>query len=108
VQYASGDYIGRLEAHGIQPSMSRIACPWDNAPAESFMKTLKQEEVDGRTYRTIGEAKSAIGNFIDHVYNTQRLHSALNYQAPVAFEANRATPLAAAQQPAGSLTTDCV
>ncbi len=107
VQYASGDYIARLEARGIQPSMSRIACPWDNAQAESFMKTLKQEEVDGRTYRLIDEAKSAIGNFIDDVYNTQRLHSALNYQAPVVFETRRSTQLAAAQQPAGSITTNC-
>jgi len=61
-QYVCGDYIARLEAHRIQPSMSRIACPWDNAQAESFMKTLKQEEVDGSIYRTIDEAKSAIGN----------------------------------------------
>jgi len=108
VQYACGTYIARLEAHGIQPSMSRIACPWDNAQAESFMKALKQEEVDGRSYRTIGEARSAIGSFIDDVYNTQRLHSALNYRAPAVFAASRATQLAAAQRPAGSLTTDCV
>jgi transposase InsO family protein len=88
--------------------MSRIACPWDNAQAESFMKTLKHEEVDARNYRMIDDAKSAIGTFIDNVYNTQRLHSALNYQAPVVFETTRATQLAAVQQPAGWLTTDCV
>jgi putative transposase len=90
-QDASGDYITRLEAHGIQPSTSRIACPWDNAQAESFMKTLKQEEVDGRSYHTIGEAKSASGSFIDDVYYTHRLHSALNYQAPAVFEARLTT-----------------
>jgi transposase InsO family protein len=52
VQYACRDYTGLLEAHDIRPSMSRIGCPYDNAKAESFMKTLKQEEVDGRTYAT--------------------------------------------------------
>ena len=71
--------------------LGRIACPWDNAHAASFMKTLKQEEVDGSIYRTIDEAKSVIGSFIDNVYNTQRLHSALNYQAPAMFEASQAT-----------------
>ena len=62
VQYACGDYTDLLEAHGIQPSMSRIGNPYDNAKAESFMKTLKQEEVDGRTYRDAREARQAIGS----------------------------------------------
>ena len=99
VQYACGDYVGRLTAHGIVPSMSRIGCPYDNAMAESFMKTLKQEEVDGSTYRTLTEARAAIGRFIDEVYNRQRLHSALAYKAPTEFEAEL-LPEAPAAQPA--------
>ena len=87
VQYACGDYIGRLERAGIQPSMSRPGCPWDNAMAESFMRTLKREEVNGRAYRDRAEAEASIGTFIETVYNRQRLHSALTYLAPEAFEA---------------------
>ena len=86
VQYACGDYIARLEAHGILPSMSRVACPYDNAMAESFMKTLKSEEVEGRAYRGLEHAKSNIGAFIEQVYNRYRLHSALAYNSPVEFE----------------------
>jgi len=86
VQYACRAYIGRLEAHGVQPSMSRVGCPYDNAMAESFMKTLKTEEVDGRAYADIAEARACIDRFIDEVYNRQRLHSALAYSPPVEFE----------------------
>jgi putative transposase len=106
VQYACGDYIERLEAHGIQPSMSRVGCPYDNAMAESFMKTLKQEEVDASAYRDLMHAKSAIGAFIEDVYNRQRLHSALAYLSPLEFE-TRSSPRAAAQQPWGLVTTNC-
>jgi putative transposase len=87
VQYACGDYTALLEAHGIQASMSRIGNPYDNAKAESFMKTLKQEEVDGRAYRDVDAARRAIGSFIEEAYNRQRLHSALDYRPPVEFEA---------------------
>lgn len=79
VQYACGDYIARLEQAGIQPSMSRVGCPWDNAMAESFMATLKREEMDGRSYRDLADARARIGPFLEEVYNRQRLHSALDY-----------------------------
>jgi putative transposase len=92
VQYACGDYVELLDAHQIQPSMSRVGNPYDNAKAESFMKTLKQEEVDGRAYRDIAEARAAIATFIDRVYNTARLHSALGYRSPAEYEADLANP----------------
>ena len=87
VQYACGDYMALLRAHGIQPSMSRVGNPYDNAKAESFMKTLKTEEVDGRDYRSIQMAREQIGDFIANVYNRTRLHSALQYRSPEDFEA---------------------
>jgi putative transposase len=99
VQYACREYTCLLEAHDIQPSMSRIGNPYDNAKAESFMKTLKQEEVDGRAYRDVRHAREAIGSFIEDIYNRRRLHSALAYRPPVEFEATLPPVAAVTQQP---------
>ena len=87
VQYACGDYTQRLRGRGVALSMSRLGNPYDNAKAESFMKTLKAEEVNGKAYATPEQARRDIGAFIEDVYNTQRLHSALGYKPPVEFEA---------------------
>ena len=85
-QYASTDYTNLLKAHGIQISMSRKGNPWDNAACESFMKSLKYEEVLRNEYRDLGEARRSIIRFLEQVYNEKRLHSALGYRPPVEFE----------------------
>ncbi len=85
-QYASGDYTDLLKAHGCEISMSHKASPWENAGCESWMKTLKYEEVYRQEYRDLAEARASLARFIDQVYNQQRLHSALGYRPPVEFE----------------------
>jgi len=87
VQYACSDYVERLEARKIAISMSRPGNPYDNAKAESFMKTLKTEEVNGKAYANLEDARRRIGAFIETIYNRQRLHSVLGYKPPVEFEA---------------------
>jgi putative transposase len=86
VQYASIAYRQRLADHDVILSMSRPGNPFDNAKAESFMKTLKHEEINARSFRTIEDASARIDDFIANIYNTERLHSALGYQSPLEFE----------------------
>ena len=88
VQYASLDYTALLQEHKIKISMSRKGNPYDNAACESFMKTLKYEEVYRTEYRDLADAYAQIGEFLERVYNHQRLHSALGYVPPAEFEQN--------------------
>ena len=88
VQYACSDYTGLLQQHQIQISMSRKGNPYDNAACESFIKTLKYEEVYRTEYRDLADAHAQIGEFLERVYNRQRLHSALGYVPPTEFEQN--------------------
>lgn len=92
VQYASNDYTGLLRENGIRISMSRRGNPYDNAACESFMKTLKYEEVYRQEYRDLPEARSNIGQFIEKIYNGKRLHSALGYVPPAEFERSLLIP----------------
>jgi transposase InsO family protein len=85
-QYASGDYTDLLKEHGCEISMSHKASPWENGGCESWMKTLKYEEVYRQEYRDLAEALASIARFIEKVYNQTRLHSALGYRPPVEFE----------------------
>ena len=98
-QYASGDYTDLLKDTGIDISMSRKANPWDNAACESFMKTLKYEEVHRNEYRDLGEARSGIAEFLEKVYNKKRLHSALGYLPPAEFEAQHKKDAASRRLP---------
>jgi len=95
-QYASHKYVGKLREHGVRLSMSRKGNPYDNAFAESFMKTLKTEEVDCNEYDTLAAAQAEIGVFIETIYNRKRLHSALGYVPPAEFEEKFASAKTAA------------
>jgi putative transposase len=86
VQYASAEYVTVLQEHQIVPSMSRPANPYDNASCESFMKTLKQEEIYLNEYRDLEHLRRNVGDFIEQYYNRCRLHSSLGYQPPEEFE----------------------
>jgi putative transposase len=88
IQYAAHDYTDLLKEHEIRISMSRRGNPYDNAACESFMKTLKYEEVYRAEYGDMKEAYAGIGEFLERVYNQQRLHSALGYVPPAEFEQN--------------------
>jgi transposase InsO family protein len=86
VQYACAEYVTILEKHRMLPSMSRPANPYDNASCESFLKTLKREEIYANKYENLEHLRANIEEFIDQYYNRQRLHSALGYQSPEEFE----------------------
>lgn len=86
VQYASAEYIDVLDQQQMIVSMSRPGNPWDNAQCESFMKTLKQEEVYCRKYSGIEELRRNLQQFLEEYYNQKRLHSALAYRSPAEFE----------------------
>jgi transposase InsO family protein len=94
IQYASGAYVAVLRQHGVIPSMSRPANPYDNACCESFMKTLKREEIQANEYCDLDHLRENTGMFIENYYNRVRLHSALGYRPPVEFEQTFATEVA--------------
>jgi len=96
IQYASHDYVRLLGEHHMTPSMSRPANPYDNATCESFMKTLKQEEIYCREYRDLEDLQTHVEEFLERYYNRLRLHSALGYRTPVEFEEQGGAPDCAA------------
>ena len=85
-QYCSLEYVQLLQQYSILPSMSRPANPYDNAFCESFMRTLKREEIDANVYRDLEDLRTHIAQFIEQYYNRSRLHSALGYRSPQEFE----------------------
>lgn len=91
IQYASLEYVDLLERAGAVLSMSHAGCPWENGRCESFIKTLKHEEIDARPYRTMEELAVHVEEFIERVYNPIRLHSALDYLSPMEFEQQHAS-----------------
>lgn len=89
-QYASRDYVKRLEAIEAVSSMSRPGSPWENGICESFIATLKREEIDARAYGSFEELEQHIEEFLTQTYNAVRLHSALGYSSPEEFERRQA------------------
>ena len=92
-QYASDQYVQRLETCGAHLSMSRPASPWENGKCESFIKTLKCEEIDARRYSSFEQLRQHLEEFIEQIYNKVRLHSALGYHSPEQFEQAQAPGL---------------
>jgi len=103
-QYACDDYIQVLRDHQMMPSMSRPGNPYDNASCESFMKTLKREEIYANDYRSLEQLAESIGEFMEHYYNRRRLHSALGYRPPEEFEEESGQQNAEARFAASTLT----
>ena len=103
LQYASAEYVGVLRQHQMIPSMSRPANPYDNASCESFMKTLKREEIYANRYQDLRHMRVNIEEFIQQYYNRQRLHSALGYRSPEEFELQKEIPIVAESNTSASL-----
>jgi putative transposase len=104
VQYASGEYAAILDQHHMIPSMSRPANPYDNASCESFIKTLKREEIYANAYENLEHLRANIEVFIEQYYNQQRLHSALGYRSPDEFERQAQCQSEAADSKAATIT----
>ena len=104
VQYAAKEYVALLLQHAITPSMSAAGNPYDNAKCESFMKTLKQEEIYTRQYRDRADLKAHIAEFLEQYYNRRRLHSALNYRSPEEFESALGRSRTSAAWPAATMS----
>ena len=92
IQYACGAYVVLLRKYGMIPSMSRPANPYDNASCESFIKTLKREEIYANEYGDLEHLRENIATFIESYYNRVRLHSALGYRPPEEFEQTTSSP----------------
>jgi putative transposase len=103
LQYAAAEYVNVLRQHQMIPSMSRPANPYDNASCESFIKTLKREEIYANRYEDLGHMRVNIEEFIEQYYNRQRLHSALGYRPPEEFEEQAELPEAAVSSASATL-----
>jgi hypothetical protein len=104
VQYACREYVSLLADQGMLPSMSRPANPYDNASCESFIRTLKREEIYASAYRNLDDLRARIEEFIERYYNRIRLHSALGYLPPEEFEQTAAQPAQADSRGAASMS----